>query len=416
MPRRPADLGTDHLPVTHRTPGTVSAVEPLLALCRHGKLYEVEAWIDEGKPIQYPPPDDRKLQRRPTALQIAIQRGFHSLVGLLLANGYDPNGDYYECLSPAVDNKEREMVDLLLRFGADPHVVDFCRVLEACDRELMDRFIAAGVDPCHKNALARAVSSGRRPIFGFIKQYRDRFPGMQRQIDIALREATTGEQVRAVAMLLWVGADPHAETPATPYNDDAEALHKSAFEEAIWSEKPEILQMFLKKPIPPGKRQSLLSTVSYRSRPDLVRRLVEEGVDVNAANEEGYPALYGFVHALLWRFGSRSGVEIARGFEALELILAAGAKWKLSERQLKSLRRDLADGESRVVVRLLDELHRFDAISVEDLKELARTPAVRRVLNGVSKPRRDYLGYSLPRSASPVPTQGGYWKRHWSQR
>ena len=145
--RRPIDVTDSDLPIVHRQRRELSSVEPLLALCLSGKLYEVEGWISDGRPIQFPPPTDRKLQRRATALQIAVNRRFHSLAALLLVNGYDPNGDYYENLSPAVRNKDHDMVDLLLRYGADPHVVDFCEVLETCDRELMDRFVAAGVDP-----------------------------------------------------------------------------------------------------------------------------------------------------------------------------------------------------------------------------------------------------------------------------
>lgn len=76
------------LPTATRALGSVDEVLPLLQLCAAGKLYEVEVWIDEGRPLQFPPPSDRKLQRVDTALQIAVARGFHSLAALLLANGY----------------------------------------------------------------------------------------------------------------------------------------------------------------------------------------------------------------------------------------------------------------------------------------------------------------------------------------
>ena len=90
MLRRPSELTPADFPIAHRPCAEFSAVEPLLTLCTSGKLYEVETWIAEGRPLQFPPPEDRKLQRRSTALQIAVERGFHSLAALLLANGYDP--------------------------------------------------------------------------------------------------------------------------------------------------------------------------------------------------------------------------------------------------------------------------------------------------------------------------------------
>lgn len=150
-------------------PGEYSAAEPLRTLCAKGKLYEVERWITEGRPLQYPPPADRKLQRKDTPLQTAVSKGFHSLAAVLQTNGDDPNGDYYECLSHPVRARDHDMVDLLLRFGADPFAFDFCDALETCDRSLMDRLVEAGNDPCRKNAAARALQTKRRPILGFIK-------------------------------------------------------------------------------------------------------------------------------------------------------------------------------------------------------------------------------------------------------
>ena len=94
MLRRPAELPQPLQPASKRSPAKEPAeIEALLALCRAGKLFEVEAWIDEGRPIQCEPPSDSKLQRRPTPLQVAVAKRFHSLAAPLLANGYDPHGD-----------------------------------------------------------------------------------------------------------------------------------------------------------------------------------------------------------------------------------------------------------------------------------------------------------------------------------
>lgn len=423
MLRRPSDLTAIDFPIRHRPVGAFTAIEPLLALCSNGKLYEVEAWLADGRPIQFQPPVDRKQRRRSTALQIAVSRGFHSLVALLLANGYDPNGDYYECLSPAVRAKDNAMVELLLRFGANPHSVDFCTVLETCDRTIMDRFVEAGVDPCQDNAVARALSFKGRPILGFIKQYRDRFPGLQRQIDIALHVFVGEESLRGVALMLWLGADPHAETPATAENDGAVSVFgDSAFQSALWSKKPEIIAQFLKRPIPSKWLNVLLAGAGHKSRPDLVRRLLDEGANPNFIDEEGYPVLHGFIHGLTWRYANPSNEEREHALQALELILKAGAKLAPDERNLKWLRRDFAASESKIVVPLLELLHKYAAFTPEQLHELTRTPAVRKVLNGISRPRQSLFGrdYYVP-PPPPLPAvveipRRGYWKRHWSQR
>ena len=78
---------------------------PLITLCASGKLYEVEEWIAEGKPIQCHPSDDPRWRKIAPPLQTAADRGFHSLEALLLANGHDPNGDDDSPLSEAVRSR-----------------------------------------------------------------------------------------------------------------------------------------------------------------------------------------------------------------------------------------------------------------------------------------------------------------------
>jgi hypothetical protein len=424
--RRPQDLIEADFPIPHRPFGSFAEVEPLLVLCERGKLYEVETWIDEGRPLQFILPEHDKLHRRSTPLRIAMYRRFHSLAALLLANGYDPNGDRYDqsgypsvCLSTAVEDKDQEMVEMLLRFGANPHAVDFCTVLETCDRALMNRFIELGVDPCRENAVARSLDFKGRPILGFIKQYRDRFPCLQRQVDIALHGFTAREDLRGIALMLWLGGDPHAETSSSA-SEEGCGVGETAFESALWMRKPEVMALLMKRPIPVERAPALLSALPYHRRPDLVRRLLDEGADPNAINEEGEPVLYRFISVLGGNYTRSSPDEDERGIEALELLLKAGAKISLNKGQLKRLRRSLAAGESTVVIRLLELIHAYGAVYPEQFNELTRTAAMRRVLNGITKPRRDLLGdhYTpVPQSMTPVnqTLKRGYWQRHWSQ-
>jgi hypothetical protein len=139
-------------------------IAELCTLCAEGKLYEVEAWIKNGRPIQCEPSTDRKHWKLRSPLRLAVERGFYSLVELLLLNGYNPNSDSWSCQTPAVEAKNRSLIDLLLKHGTDPHGVDLYDVLETYDREIMDRFIAAGFDPCRDNAMAEALLCKARPL------------------------------------------------------------------------------------------------------------------------------------------------------------------------------------------------------------------------------------------------------------
>jgi hypothetical protein len=258
-------------------------------------------------------------------------------------------------------------------------------------------------------------------LLGFIKEYKNRFPCIQRQIDIALHSFTVQDDVRGVALMLWVGANPHASVPSSAYSEgDSHGLGDTAFNTALYGRGLEVMEMIAKRPIPEDRVAELFHAVAYRHRPDIVRRLLKQGANPNAVSEEGYHVLSGFLYPLLSRF-RREPQEIELGFEALELVLVAGAKWEMEERQLKGLRRDLAGGESKVVVRLVELLTKYRAFSEAQLQELTRTPAVRKVLKGESKPRHNSwtLGVPPARALAPTPSSAptkAYWKRHWSQR
>jgi hypothetical protein len=286
----------------------------------------------------------------------------------------------------------------------------------------MDMLVEAGADPCRNNAVARALHFKGRPILGFIKQYQDRFPCLQRQIDIALHSFTDAEDLRGIALMLWLGANPHAETPSSAYEDGGDpGLWSSAFERALWTNQPEILPLFLKRPIPPEKRQKLLELVSHRKLPTLLQRLLNEGADPNSVGEDGYPVLHSAINCMLWRFEPSTTENVQRGVEALEILLKAGARWSPSERQLKSLRRELAGGESKVVIPLVGLLKKYGAFTAEDMHELTRTPSVRNVLKGNPRPRKDrwahlYVPPPPPAASAPEQPRRPFWRRHWSQR
>ena len=59
---------------------SVDEAKRLLRHCETGRLYEIERWINSGKSILVPP------EVKKTPLEVALKKGFHSLVELLLRN------------------------------------------------------------------------------------------------------------------------------------------------------------------------------------------------------------------------------------------------------------------------------------------------------------------------------------------
>jgi hypothetical protein len=131
--------------------------------------------------------------------------------------------------------------------------------------------------------------------------------------------------------------------------------------------------------------------------------------------------LDGFIRALssYW-YSSEQPDKDKRGLEALRLIAEAGAKWDIDNAGLADVRRHMLDGESKTIIAALDILRSFNVLSADQLQELTRTGAMKRLLAGFSKPKK-HLFPSFARPVYPVVVSEpeparGYWKRHWSQR
>lgn len=69
--------------VTRPKPRRDEDAEQLLRLCREGRLFELQAWVQEGKPLTVP------IHYRRTPLHVALDTGFHSLIEFLLQHEND---------------------------------------------------------------------------------------------------------------------------------------------------------------------------------------------------------------------------------------------------------------------------------------------------------------------------------------
>jgi hypothetical protein len=87
-------------------------------MCREGRLYDVERWIADGKPLQLAPEAILKGTRPKTALQIVLESGQHSLASLLLKSGYRLDLERYAPLDQTLRARRWDLFDLLLQWGA----------------------------------------------------------------------------------------------------------------------------------------------------------------------------------------------------------------------------------------------------------------------------------------------------------
>jgi hypothetical protein len=101
---------------------SIEQAKELVALCRSGRLYEIDAWVSAGKSLTVP------IEIKKTPLQVAVDLGFHSLVKLLSSHE-QAAPVLNRALLDAVTLKRLDLVELLLEHGAAISSVPLINVL-----------------------------------------------------------------------------------------------------------------------------------------------------------------------------------------------------------------------------------------------------------------------------------------------
>src|SRR6266566_3580740 len=100
-------------PVSREPAAYGEELRELVQLCRAGRVYDVERWIQEGRPIQARSYKTPKKPEVETPLRAAVRTSHRDLVLLLLCNGYqldlEPRG-WDSTLNAAVGNRAFELL------------------------------------------------------------------------------------------------------------------------------------------------------------------------------------------------------------------------------------------------------------------------------------------------------------------
>ena len=347
-------------------------IKELNILCRAGRLYEVEAWIREGKPVLWP----QRPSKSP--LWVSINTGFHSLVELFLKSGVRPERAH---LQHAMFTRQTDMVELLVKYGADVHWVSFEDVFRTGDRQLMDLFIQKGADPIAGAPLAMALKTVIRPLLGFYRSYRDQYPDLQLQIDMALRYACEEGKLGAVCKLLWAGANPRASVPSVDAPGDEDWNH-SPLEMAVWRGHVPIVD---KIGIDPTRDDLnlLLDRAAFAKSPDLIRRLVEAGANPSGVGE--HQPLRNLFCVLGWDLKAyyASDRDGSQALECIKLMIELGTKIEPRDRHDFSVfRQPLYSLEPGQFFDLIGQMQKHHACCAEVFRKLLKSPTLKTRLRG----------------------------------
>jgi hypothetical protein len=350
-------------------------VRPLHQLCREGRLYEVERWIADGKPLQLTPEALPKGARPKTALQIALETGQHSLATLLLRNGYQLELERYAPLDLALRSRRWDLFELLLDWGGDIRSVDVYTVLETYNSDLYERFRASGYDLTEHHAMASILghSTSNRPLLGFVKRHRVEDPRIQRELNMALGDHAREGNERGVALCLWAGADPHA--PALSLNlGIAEDADSEDDEEPFlgWSAISEAARAgnlgILKRLGPDPARDDFDELYEYARYESIVAFLLTMQPPRDLTQ-----ILSWHLRWLEDRFPNTSVGY--RGTGVIEAILKCGVRWEEKDpERLAGIRRSLSRIRDYHLKSIHHRLERPEICAPETYQELVRTP------------------------------------------
>jgi len=355
----------------------------LMELCRDGRLYDVETWIREGKPVNVP----SALRKSP--LLIAVDRGFHSLVDLLLRSHADlyANGNALEL---AVKRGHYGIAQLLIKRGADPNSLSPRLVCCCGNLDIVRLFLDCGADLTRENGFAFGLVETKKALLGIYRSYRNRIPGLQRQADIALCHCCREGRIGGVCRLLWAGADPRARVPALEDEDDDPDMYGTSLEAAAFGGHYEILKRIGVDPFRDDLNDLLLSA-GFSADPDIIRFLVEHGADINHRDSMGQTCLVRLLWAVHWHndriFSSGSYLEESRIKSALQTAIELGGKWQSGNGSATRLLRLAFYAENEgSLLSLLGTFRRHQACSDKELIRLLDTPRMLQKLSRDLKP------------------------------
>ena len=372
---------------------SVESIEPLMEMCKTGKLFDVQEWVAAGNPVN-PPPLPTKGHRKKTPLQIAIELGFHSLVEVLLKAGavLEPD-DWRSPMSMALTQRRFDLIKLLVAHGYDPTSIDMKEVFQTWDPEIMEYFIDLGADVEGGNPLAYALCNRIQTSLRILKRDRDRFPSFQEQANIALRHHAKEGNLKWVSLLLWAGADPYARGDESWQHESRDGdSGLSALGFAALYEHFDVfdLKQVRLKPDEP-ELQHVLTYACDGQGMELLKRLLELGVDPNDQANGGSSAVQ---HALvmmgwslrMYTWERETNIDSSSSRErmkAIHVLAKSGARWAPQGRsELNSARQSLVRLVPDYTVEFVWIMQKYQACCRETIQRLIDTPKMRTHIKG----------------------------------
>lgn len=374
-----------------RAPDAAS-IAPLTELCKVGRLFDVQEWVALGKPVN-PPPIPAKGARVKSPLEVAIERGFHSLVEVLLrAGALQEPGGHVSPMNRALRARRLDNVQLLVEHGFDPKTVDMNEVFASWDPHVMEYFIERGADIESGHPFAHAFCERIRTALRPFKTCRQRVPAIQEQANIALRHHCKEGNLKWVSLMLWAGADPLEPGPETPGEqlvEDDEGLSALGYA-ALYDH----LEVFDLKPVRAklkgANRVDFFRYLNKREGVNVLKRLLEQGIPANDGEAGSCSLIGSFIQSMSWSYEPYSWgrddsaarkidtPDARDNLKAIHLLAKHGGKWRPTDKsEINYARRSLLKLTPDYTIEFVWIMSKYKACALEPIQSLLSTPTIK---------------------------------------
>lgn len=360
----------------------------LMAMCKAGKLYQVEDWIRHGKSIHVHP------KSRDDPLNIALRKGFFSLVELLARNT-DSQEKKDEILLQAIRRQTFDTVKMLVDHGANPKTVPFTDVLCAWDPEMMRYFFTKGADMLTDDPFAHALSWKIRTALGVFQDCRRAHPTMaddlQRQLDMALAVHCREGDEKWVSLLMWAGGNPYARVRdiENKKNSDNPWTYITGAEEAARKGHLKVLEQLDLDDSHPDA-QNILYEACAGIHEEAVHYLLRLGINPNDEKDGGSSALDTILIHIDWgkRMQSIMPSHEDTADKCLRIakdLIRHRARWAPDACSLRATRRAVCQVGPQYASDLVNLLRRRNACSDAVLGKFVGSPQIQDLLKRGSR-------------------------------
>jgi hypothetical protein len=361
----------------------------LKAFCKVGRLFDAQRLLEEVGTAKL------RKTRKWTPLLTAVDRGFHSLVELLLRYEH-AEWDLERGYRAAKWRHRRDLAGLILRSPSWSRPIDPVEALVTGDLELVRQLRDAGTDFTAGDTILRAAASNPHGTLAALEQLGIKTEEVEEQLHSALVTHAYLGHVPSVMRLLRAGLDPHRVCSHLD-GDGRQGGEESAVSASMFSGKPGFFALLRPNPHKDDAAE-LVGRAVFLGDEDMLGVLLDAGFTLNCKPNGGSPVLDELLggramkHQVPFPDSSRRH-ELPRYSQAgaddflrtVESFVVQGARWVQDHdrNEVRWARDTLLALGDEYVARLFELLDKHGAAKREDLKALlaaVRMKAMARVV------------------------------------